>query len=95
VSLSYVLFTAGVSSALLALLVLAREMWGLKPPILGSMGRNALVLYMLHAVMGVGVQALLGNAVSAGPAWGLSFVVLGACAAAAVVMDRNKVYVKL
>jgi len=95
VSLSYVLFAAGVSSALLALLVLVREMWGMKPPIVGSMGRNALLLYMLHAVIGVGVQALLGPDVTAGLAWGVSFLVLGACAVVAVVMDRNRVYVKL
>jgi len=95
VSLSYVLFTAGVSSALLALLVLAREIWRLNLPIIGSMGRNALLLYMLHAVMGVGVQALLGDAANAGLAWGVSFLVLGVCAVVAVVMDRMRLYVKL
>jgi predicted acyltransferase len=95
VSLSYVLFTGGISSALLALLVLAREIWGLKPPVVGSMGRNALLLYMLHALIGVGGDALLGNDIGAGLAWGVSFLVLGACAVAAIVLDRNRVYVKL
>jgi predicted acyltransferase len=95
VSLSYVLFTAGVSAALLALLVLAGEIAGMKLPVIGSMGRNALVLYMLHAVMGVGVQALLGNDINAGPAWGVSFLVLAACAVVAVVLDRKKLSVKL
>ena len=94
-SLSYILFTAGVSSALLCLLVLARELWGLKLPVAGSMGRNALLLYMLHAVIGVGVQALLGDGASAGAAWGASLLVLAVCAAAAVVLDRKKIYVKL
>ncbi len=95
VSLSYVLFTAGVSSAFLALLVLAREMLGLKPPLVGSMGRNALLLYMLHAVLGVGAQALLGDDISAGPAWGVCVLVLGACAVVAVLLDRKKLYVKI
>ena len=95
VSLSYVLFTAGVSAALLALFVLAREAAGIRLPVIGSMGRNALVLYMLHAVMGVGVQALLGDDISAGAAWGVSFLVLGACVVVAVVLDRKKLYVKL
>ena len=94
-SLSYILFTAGVSSALLCLLVLARELWGLKLPLTGSMGRNALLLYMLHAVIGVGVQALLGGGASAGAAWGASLLVLAVCAAAAVVLDRKKIHVKL
>jgi predicted acyltransferase len=94
-SASYILFTAGVSSALLCLLVLAREMWGLKLPVTGSMGRNALLLYMLHAVICVGAQALLGDGVSAGAAWGASLLVLVICAAAAVVLDRRKIHVKL
>ena len=95
VSLSYILFTAGVSSALLALLVLAREKLGLKLPVVGSMGRNALVLYMLHAVIGVGTLALLGDDISAGLAWGVSFLVLGACVVVAAVLDRKKLYLKL
>jgi len=92
---SYVLFTAGVSSSLLVLLVLVREIWGVKLPVIGSMGRNALVLYMLHAVIGVGVQALMGPGTGVGLAWGVSFLVLGACAVAAVVMDRKGLYIKL
>jgi len=94
-SLSYILFTAGVASAVLCLLVLARELWGLKLPLTGSMGRNALLLYMLHAVIGVGVQALLGGGASAAAAWGASLLVLAVCAAAAVVLDRRKIHVKL
>jgi predicted acyltransferase len=95
VSLSYILFTAGVSAALLALLVLTREIGKLNLPLVGSMGRNALLLYMLHAVIGVGVQALLGPDIDAGPAWGVSFLVLGTCAAAAVILDRKRIFMKL
>jgi predicted acyltransferase len=94
-SLSYILFTAGVSSALLCLLVLARELWGLKLPAIGSLGRNALLLYMLHAVIGIGAQALLGDGASAAAAWGASILVLIICAAVAVFLDRKKLYVKL
>ncbi len=94
-SLSYILFTAGVSSGLLALLVLLREIMGLKLPVAGSLGRNALVLYMLHSVLGVGIQALLGDAASAGWAWAASFAVLGICILTAGLMDRRGLYVKL
>jgi predicted acyltransferase len=94
-SLSYILFTAGVASALLALFVLTREMLGLRLPIIGSLGRNALVLYMLHSVIGVVMQALLGDAASASMAWVVSFLVLGLCVAVAVLMDSKKLYVKL
>jgi predicted acyltransferase len=94
-SLSYILFTAGISSALLAALVAVREKGGVKLPVVGSLGRNALVLYMLHAVIGVIAAALLGDAISAGLAWGVSFLVLGVCILAAVLMDRKRLYVKL
>jgi predicted acyltransferase len=94
-SLSYILFTAGVSSALLALLILARELWGLKIPVVGLLGRNPLVIYMLHAVIGVVVLAILGDAINAGLAWAVSFLVLGVCILAAALMDRTRLYVKL
>jgi predicted acyltransferase len=95
ISLSYVLFTTGVSSALLALLVLVTEVWGVKLPVAGSLGRNALVLYMLHAVIGVVAQAILGDDAAPALAWGVSFLVLGLCILAAELMDRRRLYVKL
>jgi predicted acyltransferase len=94
-SLSYILFTAGVSAGLLALLVLARELWGIKLPVVGSLGRNALVLYMLHSVLGVLAQSLLGDSAAAWTAWAASFLVLALCIASGAVMDRRKWYVKL
>jgi predicted acyltransferase len=94
-SLSHILFTAGVSCGLLTLLVLLREIGGVKLPIMGGMGRNALLLYMLHAVIGVAVSAVLGAVVGAGTAWGASFLVLAICAAAACALDWRKIYLKL
>jgi predicted acyltransferase len=94
-SLSYILFTAGISSALLAALIAVREMGGVKLPVVGSLGRNALVLYMLHAVIGVIAAALLGDDISAGLAWVVSFLVLGVCILTAVVLDRKKLYIKV
>jgi predicted acyltransferase len=94
-SLSYILFTAGVSSALLAVFVLVREVWGARLPVLAGLGRNALVLNMLHAVIAVIVQSLLSDAISVGLVWVVSFAVLGVCIVAAVVLDRAHLYVKL
>ena len=94
-SLSYILFTAGISAALLALFVALRERWGAKLPVLGSLGRNALLLYMLHAVIGVIAAALLGDDISVGLAWLVSFAVLGVCILVAVVLDRRKLFVRL
>ncbi len=95
VSLSYILFTTGVSSALLAVLVLAREIGGLRLPVIGSMGRNALLLYMLHAVLGVVLQSLMGDRAAAAAAWGASLGVLAVCAVVGVILDRARIYVKL
>ncbi len=64
-------------------------------PVVASMGRNALLLYMLHAVLGVGAQALLGDDASAAAAWGASLLVLALCAVVAVVLDRRKLYIRL
>lgn len=94
-SLSYILFTAGVSSGLLCLLVLLRELGGVRLPVVARMGRNALLLYMLHAVLGVAAQALLGDNAAAAAAWGASLLVLVLCAVAGVALDRRKLYVKL
>ena len=84
-----------IFSALLVFLVLLREMAGVKLPVLGSLGRNPLLLYMLHAVIGVILGALLGDAISAGLAWLVSFGVLGVCILAAAVLDRRGFFVKL
>jgi predicted acyltransferase len=94
-SLSYILFTAGVSCGTLAVLVAITEIGGLKLPLLGGMGRNALVLYMLHAVIGVGVPAILPADSSAAAAWSASFAVLAVCAAAARVLDWKRISIKL
>jgi predicted acyltransferase len=94
-SLSYILFTAGVSSALLAILLVLHEKFRLRLPVAGSLGRNALVLYMLHSVIGVGLQALLGDSAQPALAWAASFFVLGICVLAATLLDRKALYIKL
>jgi hypothetical protein len=59
------------------------------------MGRNPLLLYMLHAVLGVAVHSLLPDDVAAWEAWSASLAVLAVCVAAAVILDRRKIYIKL
>jgi predicted acyltransferase len=94
-SLSYVIFTGGAAAALLALLVLWREILHWPLPLLGSLGRNPLLIYMLHAVLGVAVQALLGPGASVWVVAAACLVVLGACLAAALVLDQRKIVLKL
>jgi predicted acyltransferase len=95
VSLSYILFTAGVSAALLAVLVLWREVLRWPLPLLGSLGRNPLLIYMLHAILGVAVQALLPSATHAWAVAAACVVVLALCVAVAILLDRGRLFVKL
>jgi predicted acyltransferase len=94
-SLSYILFACGIASALLALLVVWRETLRLRVPLVGSLGRNALFLYMLHAVLSVVVHALFVDAAAAWIAWTTSILVLALCAAVAGLFDWRKIYIKL
>jgi len=94
-SLSYILFTAGVSAGLLALLVTWRDLLRLPIPLLGSMGRNPLLLYMLHSVLGLGALALVAGGSPAAGAWLAALAVLVACTATAVLLDRRKLSLKL
>jgi predicted acyltransferase len=94
-SLSYILLGGAVSSALLAAIVVWRERLGWPLPLVGSLGRNPLLLYMVHAVLGVALHALAPDNVAAWEAWTMSLAVLAACTAAAVVLDRRKIYIKL
>jgi predicted acyltransferase len=94
-SLSYVLFSCGIGSAFLGFLVSWRESLRLRIPLLGSLGRNALVIYMLHAVLSVAVHALFPVDSAAWIAWTSSSLILALCMAAAVLLDRRKIYIKL
>jgi predicted acyltransferase len=94
-SLSYILLTGGIAAGLLALVVLWTEVLGLRTPILGSIGRNPLILYMLHAVLGVAAVAVGGEAAPAWLAWSSSAAVLLVCVAAALILDRRMIYLKL
>jgi hypothetical protein len=94
-SLSYILLGGAVSSALLALLVVWREYLGWPLPLVGGLGRNPLLLYMLHAVLGVAVHALRPDGVAAWEAWSTSIVVLAVCVAVAAILDRRKIFIRL
>jgi predicted acyltransferase len=94
-SLSYVLFTAGASSALFALLEAWREALRLPIPVLGSLGRNPLLIYILHAILGLGVVALVPADTQGWIAWASALLVLAICVGTAALLDRRKLYIKL
>ena len=94
-SLSYILFTCGIAAALLVLLVTATEVAHLRVPLLGSLGRNPLLLYMLHAVLGVLLLLVVPVGADAVVAWLSTLAVLVVCSVIAVVLDRRGWLVKL
>ncbi len=94
-SLSYILFTGGVSAGVLALLVAITEMWGGSLGFVRSVGRNPLLLYMLHAVLGVLALTVAGVDASGAAAWGACAVVILLCIGAAWALDAKKLYVRL
>jgi predicted acyltransferase len=94
-SLSYILFTAGVSAGLLAVLSAWRETLRLPLPLLGSLGRNPLLIYVLHALLGLAVLALFPAGSPAGVAWSGALAVLALCTGIALLLDRGKLYLKL
>lgn len=94
-SLSYVLLTGGISAGLFAFLVLLREVLVLRLPVLGSLGRNPLLLYMLHAVLGLAAVALFSTGSPEWLAWLASLGVLALCVAVGLLLDRFRLYVKL
>jgi predicted acyltransferase len=94
-SLSYILFTCGVSSALLALFVVYRDIMRLPLPFVGGLGRNPLLLYMLHSVLGLAVLAIFTEKAAAWAAWAASVGVLAICVVAAEILDRKRIYIKL
>jgi predicted acyltransferase len=94
-SLSYVLFTAGLSAVILALLAAGREMVHVRLPFLDAMGRNPLLLYMLHSVLGLGALALFAAGSPEWLAWTSAGGVLVICVLTAVVLDWRKLYLKL
>jgi predicted acyltransferase len=94
-SLSYILFTGGAACGLLALLVLWREAFHLPLPLVGSAGRNPLLLYMVHAVLSVLLHAMIGDTAGRVLAWSSSFAVLAVCWILAVILDRKRLYLRL
>ena len=94
-SLSYLCVTGGTAAALLALLVLWREILRWPVPLLGSLGTNPLLLYMLHAVLGVAVHALFDDNAAPWIAWAASLGVLAVCLAAALLLERKRIFIRL
>jgi predicted acyltransferase len=94
-SLSYVLLCAGFASLLLCALTALREVLHVRLPLLGSLGRNPLLLYLIGGLLVLGSHALFPETASVAVAWACSLGALAICAAAAIFLDKKKIRIKL
>lgn len=95
VSLSYILFSAGVSALVMLVFYLLADVLKWKIPVLGIIGRNALVIYIIHHlfIFLLNVMVPLDSPVLY-VALGTSAVV-GICIGIGVFLDWRKWYVRL
>lgn len=95
VTSSYILFSTGISALTMLCFYLLADIWRWRIPILPIIGRNALVLYILHAVLILGLNAILPVDAP------LLYVCLGAVAVMAICigvglfLDWKKWYIRL
>lgn len=95
VSLSYVLFSAGVSALTMLLFYLLADVLKWKIPVLGIIGRNALVLYIIHHLFIFILNAVVPlDSPVLYAALGTTAVV-GICIGIGVFLDWRKWYVRL
>ena len=88
---SYLLVTGGAATALLGVVGLVDRPW----PLVASLGRNPLVMYMAGGILTLIVRGTLSDDLAEPWAWTAGLTVLGLMTAAAWVLDRNKWYVRL
>jgi predicted acyltransferase len=95
VSASYVTFSAGISALVMLVLYLAADIRGLRIPLFGVIGRNALVLYISSNMLIPALNAIV-PAIAPLP-WVIlgTMAVLGICVSAGFFLDWRKWYVRL
>jgi len=92
VTAPYILLCTGLAAVTLALLTVLADLWHRPVPLLSAVGRNALLLFMLHGVLsllvGMVVPPDAAPLVVAASALGI----FGACLALAVTLQRRGLY---
>ncbi len=94
-SLSYLLIATGAAAAALSFLTALRDIKNLRPPLLGALGRNPLIAYILSGLAILLLRAVLPGDARAILAWAACFAVLALLSIAALVLDKLKIHVRL
>ena len=94
-SLTYTLFGAGVSLAVLALFVLACDVGSLRVPAFRTFGSNALAAYIIHGVVYEAVKPFVPRDAPLWYVFSACVVALWICYAFVRALEKNKIYLKL
>jgi len=94
-SVSYLTFGAGLSMALLALLVWACDVHGLQIGILRTLGTNALAGYVIHMTLDMAAKPYLSKDGPPGLVLAALAVFLTACYLAIRALETRKIYLRL
>lgn len=95
VSISYVLFTTGITIGGLLLFHALAEIKYRPIPIFGAIGRNALICYITSQLLTVGLTKLLPSKVAIFFLFTSSLIVLLICVCLAQILDTKKIYLRL
>jgi predicted acyltransferase len=95
-SVTYLLLGLGFAAACLLLFRGAEQLLGLKRiPLLSTLGRNSLVIFMLAAVLTKALNALLTEGAGLLPILATAAGLEAVCLVTAVILDRRGIYIKL
>jgi predicted acyltransferase len=94
-SLSFILFSAGLSTLILLLFYVFTDLLSLHISILDATGKNSLLLFMISSVLILLENAVIPSTASFLQAASGSILVLVICVLVGVVLDFKKIYIKL
>jgi len=88
VSLSYIVFTSGLSLIIFLFSFILMDIWKLKIAVFTSLGKNPLIIYMLSGILTLGLKTITPEAASFTLLLAESLVVLMVNYAVATLLDR-------
>jgi len=94
-SLSYVLFSAGLSTFILLLFYVFTDLLSLRISVLDAMGKNALLLFMVSSLLTLVENAVIPSTASLLCVAGGSASILLVCIFIGVILDAKRIYLKL
>lgn len=95
VSLSYVLFTTGVSLVIFLVSFIVCDIWKFKVPVFTVLGKNPLVVYMASGILTLGLNAVTPLDASLGLLFAESLLILAINYGLAVWLDKHGIALRV